>query len=492
MHWSLPTGFNREHCAGQPVTLVSAVLLIALAWPQHTTVAAEDRAVDANLRAELLAHPVSPALGGDTSLVIKGERAFRSVAPNAGGINVARFTFGQQLFDTVWEPAPGSQPTTDGLGPLFNRKACADCHIGNGRGRPPEPSDGPMDSMLVRISIPGAGKHGEPRAVPGYGDQLQDRSVAGVPAEGRVVISYVELPGEFADGTAYSLLSPRLRFADMAYGKLPADMLSSARVASPVIGLGLLESVSEATLRSLADPNDRDADGISGRVNVVWDAGQQHLAIGRFGWKANAPTLRHQNAAAALGDMGITSPVFPEDQCMPSQEACIAEAAKVADPPELVQPFFDPLLTYTRLIAVPEQRDADAEAIKSGAAAFKGIGCASCHMPTLVTGPSDVAVLANQVIHPYTDLLLHDMGDGLADGRPDFAASGHEWRTAPLWGIGLTEAVGGFTRFLHDGRARSLEEAILWHGGEAEAVKQSFVRLGQQQRADLIAFLNSL
>ena len=492
MYWSLPTRLNPEHYTGRRTTLVSAVLLIALGWPHHATGAAEDRKVDSKLRTELLKYPVTPALGGDTSIAITGERAFRSVAPNAGGMNVARFTFGQQLFDTVWEPAPGSQPTTDGLGPLFNRKACADCHISNGRGRPPEPSDGSMDSMLVRISVPGAGKHGEPLPVSGYGDQLQDRGIEGVPAEGRAVISYVELPGKYADGTAYSLRSPRLKFTDMAYGDTPADMLTSARVANPVIGLGLLESVPEATLRNLADPDDLDGDGISGRINVVWDASQQQLAVGRFGWKANAPTLRHQNAAAALGDMGITSPVFPEDQCMPSQEICIAEAAKVADPPELVQPFFDPLLTYTRLIAVPQQRVAEAVAVKNGAATFRGIGCANCHLPTLVTGPSDIGVLADQVIHPYTDLLLHDMGDGLADARPDFDASGHEWRTPPLWGIGLTEEVGGFTLFLHDGRARSLEEAVLWHGGEAEAVKQSFVRLDRKQRADLIAFLNSL
>lgn len=240
------------------------------------------------------------------------------------------------------------------------------------------------------------------------------------------------------------------------------------------------------------DPDDVDGDGISGRVNVVWAADEKKSVIGRFGWKANVATLRHQNAAAALGDMGITSTLFPQDQCMPSQEACIIEAANVADPPELVQPFFDPLLTYTRLIAVPQQRDADAAAVKSGAAAFRDIGCASCHMPTLFTGPSDIAVLAHQVIHPYTDLLLHDMGDGLADGRPDFEASGREWRTPPLWGIGLAEAVGGFARFLHDGRARSLAEAILWHGGEAEAAKQAFIRFDRQQRADLLAFLNSL
>jgi CxxC motif-containing protein (DUF1111 family) len=281
-------------------------------------------------------------------------------------------------------------------------------------------------------------------------------------------------------------------FADMAFGELPADVQTSARVASPVIGLGLLEAVPEESLRALADADDEDGDGISGRVNIVWDAANNMEAVGRFGWKANAPSLRHQNAAAAIGDMGITSPVFNTDLCEPAQESCRAVAEEVADPPELLGSFFDPLVRYTQLVGVPRQRDADKAEVQRGAARFRGLGCASCHMPTLITGPSDLVEVADQVIHPYSDLLLHDMGHGLADNRPDFQASGREWRTPPLWGIGLTEAVGGFQLYLHDGRARSLEEAILWHDGEAARAQQAFINLPAAERADLLAFLGSL
>jgi len=349
-----------------------------------------------------------------------------------------------------------------------------------------------MDSILVRLSIEGKGRHGSPEPVPGYGDQLQDRGIAGVPAEGRALITYDEVNGQYTDGTGYSLRKPTVSFVDLAFGELPADVRTSPRVASPVIGLGLLEAVPEASLHALADPDDEDGDGISGRVNIVWDAVNQTEAVGRFGWKANAPSLRHQNAAAALGDMGITTPVFGEDLCEPMQKTCSAIAREVADSPELLSSFFDPLIRYTQLVAVPRQRDADNPDVQRGAATFRGLGCASCHVPTLKTGASELAELAEQVIHPFSDLLLHDMGEGLADNRPDFQASGREWRTPPLWGIGLTEAVGGFQLYLHDGRARSLAEAILWHDGEAAQAKQAFRTLPAAQREELFAFLGSL
>jgi CxxC motif-containing protein (DUF1111 family) len=464
------------------------VLLASMA----SLAASNARAEESNLRSGWLAHPVSADLGGDTTVDKTGERAFKFIAANAQGMSIARFTFGKQLFETVWEPAPGSQPTTDGLGPVFNRSACSHCHIGNGRGRPPVTKDGTMDSMLVRLSIDGTGMHGDPNPVPGYGGQLQDRSIEGVPAEGRAVLIYDEATGRYPDGTEYALQRPTVTFADMAFGELPADVQTSARVASPVIGLGLLEAVPDESLRALADADDEDGDGISGRVNIVWDAGNNMEAIGRFGWKANAPSLRHQNAAAAIGDMGITSPVFNTDLCEPAQESCRAVAEEVADSPELLGSFFDPLVRYTQLVGVPRQRDADKAEVQRGAARFRGLGCASCHMPTLITGPSDLVEVADQVIHPYSDLLLHDMGHGLADNRPDFQASGREWRTPPLWGIGLTEAVGGFQFYLHDGRARSLEEAILWHDGEAARAQQAFINLPAAERADLLAFLGSL
>lgn len=434
----------------------------------------------------------SPDLGGDTTVDVSGARAFRSVAANAAGMSRARFTFGQQLFNTVWEPAPGSQPTTDGLGPVFNRAACSDCHVNNGRGQPPASTGAPMESMLVRLSVDGQGPHGGPKAVPGYGGQLQDRGVDGISAEGRAVIEWIEQPGRYPDDEPYSLRSPVLKFVDLAFGDLPQETMASIRVASPLIGLGLLETVPEETLRALADPDDTDGNGISGRVNVVWDAVNNRQSVGRFGWKANQPSLRQQSAGAALGDMGLTSPVFPDDNCAETQTACQRMAADVADSPEIVAAFFDPLVTYTQLVAVPRQRDPDSAAVQAGRELFSAIGCAGCHVTTLETGDDGLEELSGQSIHPFTDLLLHDLGAGLADQRPDFLASGQEWRTPPLWGIGLTRQVSGFEFFLHDGRARSVEEAVLWHGGEAEAASEAFRHLDKDARGKLLTFLDSI
>jgi len=469
-----------------------ALVLASCAVSGGGVAAAAEAQGSVDVREKLMSHVVTAELGGQTTVGITGEQAFRSIAANADGMSNARFMFGKQLFETVWEPAPGSQPTTDGLGPVFNRSACAECHVGNGRGRPPESADGMMDSALVRLSVNGTDGHGGPKPVPGYGGQLQDRGVEGVPAEGRAVVTYDEISGRYADGSEYSLRRPILRFIGLAFGELPADTRTSLRVASPMIGLGLLEAVPEDMLRALADPKDADGDGISGRVNVVWDAVNRKEAAGRFGWKANSPSLRHQNAAAALGDMGITTPVFPTDLCEPVQEECVASAEAVADSPELLGSFFDPLEQYTQLIAVPRQRDSGTEPVRRGAGLFLGAGCVACHVPTLLTGNSPLKELTDQVIHPFTDLLLHDMGQGLADNRPDFRASGTEWRTPPLWGIGLTKAVSGFALFLHDGRARSLSEAILWHGGEAERARETFRKMSESQRADLVTFLRSL
>lgn len=446
----------------------------------------------ATLGSPAFADDLSPALGGDTTVDVAGERAFRSIAANATGMSRARFTFGQQLFNTVWEPAPGLQPTTDGLGPLFNRAACSDCHINNGRGRAPETPGDPMESILVRISLYGEGPHGEPFGVPGYGDQLQDRSIDGVPAEGRAQIDWETVPGEYADGTPYALRRPLLNLTELAFGELPRGTRTSVRIAIPLIGLGLLEAIPEQTLHELADPDDENQDGISGRVNIVWDAVNKRKTVGRFGWKANQPSVRQQNAGAAIGDMGLTTPVFPRDNCADGQVTCARVAAGVADSPEIMAAFFDPLVRYTRLVGVPMQRDANTPKVLAGLSMFNAIGCSSCHRTTLVTGDSDLTELAQQTIHPFTDLLLHDLGMGLADHRHDFLANGREWRTPPLWGIGLTPDVSGFEAYLHDGRARTLAEAILWHGGEAERAREAFRSLNETQRDELLTFLQSI
>jgi CxxC motif-containing protein (DUF1111 family) len=475
--------------------LSTALVAIALSFSGDPLMAALEDSSGDDLRTQLLSAPLTPDLGGEGTVNTTGPRAFRSIAANADNTLVQPFLFGQRIFDVVWDHEPVISPILDGLGPLFNRTACRECHEGNGRGRPPENVGDPMKSMLVRMSIPGSGPHGGPNPVPNYGDQLQDRAVEGVAPEGQAIITYEEIPGEFADGMPYSLRKPTVTFVNLAYGDLPKETLASARVAAPVIGLGLLQTVPAETLRALADPDDADGDGISGRVNMAWDANAQQMAPGRFGWKANVPSIRHQNAGAALGDMGLTSPIFAEDLCEPAQSDCIAMAEQVAarsNAPEILEELFSPVDIYMLLLAVPRQRNADDSAVQRGETLFRAVGCSGCHMPTLETGQGLLDAISNQRIHPFTDLLVHDMGEGLADNRPDFEATGREWRTQPLWGIGLTYDVGAFNYHLHDGRARSLTEAILWHGGEAEPKREAFRNMSEDQRGDLLAFLGSL
>jgi CxxC motif-containing protein (DUF1111 family) len=433
---------------------------------------------------------ISPDLGGATTRPIATDKAFSFPLANLPKDQLRPFFFGNRLFNTNWVQAPGSVKSFDGLGPVFNRVSCAGCHTRDGRGRPPEAPGAPMLSMLIRLSLPGEGRNGGPKPHPVYGDQLNDRAIQGVPAEGRAVIEYEEGPGAYADGEPYSLAMPRYRIEDLAFGPLGEGAMLSPRVAPAMIGVGLFEAIPAATIMAAADPDDADGDGISGRANLVWDEVAGGPALGRFGWKANQPSVRQQVAAAAVGDIGLTTPLFPTENCAEAQDACAA--APNGGAPEISQSFFDRLVLYSQSLAVPAQRNADDPAIKRGFALFREAGCDGCHTPTLRTGEHELAALAHQTIHPFTDLLLHDMGPELADGRPDFLADGSEWRTAPLWGIGLIETVNGHDRLLHDGRARGLAEAILWHGGEAEASREAFRTMPKQEREALLAFLRSL
>lgn len=446
-----------------------------------------------DVRKALLAEPMTPQLGGDTTRVVTGASSFTFLIENAGPGRARAFSFGNRLFNTNWVQAPASVKTFDGLGPLFNRVSCAGCHTFDGRGRPPENPGDPMDSMLVRLSIEGRDANGGPMPHPAYGLQLSDRAIQGVKPEGKARIDYDEVAGTYGDGTAFSLRKPRLSFSELAYGPMDG-VLTSPRVAPHVLGMGLLESVPEATLLALADPDDGDGDGISGRVNRVWSAIDGETRIGRFGWKANVASIREQTADAALGDIGLTTSVLPVQNCTAVQADCLAAYAQPAEEgPEISDSFLERLVFYTQAIAVPRQRDAGTPEVVRGETLFRSAGCAACHMPTLKTGTEAVLPeLANQTFHPFTDLLLHDMGPGLADGRPDFEASGSEWRTAPLWGLGLIEQVNGHTLLLHDGRARGFEEAILWHGGEAEASKEAFRTMPAGDRDALVRFLKSL
>ena len=432
---------------------------------------------------------IGEKLGGDAGRPAFGQTAFALPAPNLDARQLRDFAFGNRLFNTNWVIAGSSTATFDGLGPLFNRVSCSGCHVRDGRGRPPEPGE-PMESMLVRVSVPGTDSHGGPKGHPVYGDQIQDRAIPGHKPEAQVVLTWEEAGGTYADGEPYSLRRPRIELREPAYGALGEDLLTSPRVAQGMVGLGLLEAVPDDTLLDLADPDDADGDGISGRANRVWDSARQGAAIGRFGWKANQPSVLQQVAGAAAGDIGITTTIAPADGCMPPQKAC--RAAPSGGTPEMSDVFLAKLVLYSQALAVPHRRRAGDAQVERGGALFASAGCAACHRPTLQTGAHELAQVSHQTIHPFTDLLLHDMGEGLADGRPDFEADGSEWRTPPLWGLGLIPDVNGHELLLHDGRARGPAEAILWHGGEAQKSKDAFRAMPKADREALIAFLRSL
>lgn len=467
---------------GAARALKSVVLAMTLLNP----VSAAD---ETNTVASLPPLAVGDRLGGDAGRPAFGQTAFALPAPNLDARQLRDFAFGNRLFNTNWVIAGSSTTSFDGLGPLFNRVSCSACHVRDGRGRPPEPGE-PMESMLVRISVPGHDPHGGPLHHEVYGDQIQDRAIPGHKPEARVMLTWEEAGGTYADGEEYSLRRPLISFGDPAYGPIGKKLLTSPRVAQGMVGLGLLEAVPDAALIGMADPDDADGDGISGRVNRVWDGARQASAVGRFGWKANQPSIRQQVAGAAAGDIGITTTVAPANACTNRQKACLE--APSGGTPEMSDEFLTKLVLYSRTLAVPNRRGVDDDQIQRGGALFAASGCTLCHRPTLQTGAHELAPVANQTIHPFTDLLLHDMGEGLADGRPDFEASGTEWRTSPLWGLGLIPDVNGHELLLHDGRARGPAEAILWHGGEAEQAREAFRRMSREDREALIAFLRSL
>ena len=443
-----------------------------------------------------LAEP--PLAGGGTTVFLDGQKsthsAFSFPASNLSLTRRDAFFVGNSFFRNAWITAPGSTTARDGLGPLFNTNSCQSCHVRDGRGTPPDPGE-PMVSMLVRISAtPADGQLPAPEIGvvpdPVYGTQLQNRAILGVPPEAHVTLGWETIRGKYPDGAGYTLRKPKLVVEDPGYGALAETLQTSIRIAPPMLGLGLLDEIPEAAVAALADPDDADGDGISGRMNRVWDAKAGAPAMGRFGWKAEQPNVRQQVASAFLGDVGVTSSLFPT----PNHTSAQAEAAAAPDggEPELSDEILDFVVFYAKHLAVPAQRAHDSPAIIEGGERFREARCDACHVETFVTEASAAfPELGEQEFHPYTDLLLHDMGEGLADDRPTFAASGREWRTAPLWGVGLVRLVNEHTFYLHDGRARSVEEAILWHGGEAAASRDAFMEMSAADRRKLVAFVKS-
>ena len=430
-------------------------------------------------------------LGGATTRHDDSRNSLSFPAPNLSTAERRRFEVGDSFFTKNWVTPPSSTEARDGLGPTFNAQACSSCHVLDGRGAPPDPTGAePRLGLLLRLSVPGAAPTGAPAEHPVYGGQLQDRAVLDVPAEGRIAVTTETIRGTYADGTEYTLTKPTYTVADPAFGPLGDETMMSPRLAPQVIGMGLLEAVSEEVLVAAADPDDTDGDGISGRPNRVWDGRTGQTVVGRFGWKANVPTVEAQAAGAFHGDLGITSTRHPDENCPDGQDACAA--AIDGGSPELTDDRLAAVTFYGRTLAVPAMRGADDGAVEQGSRVFEELGCTACHRPTLTTGSSDIAALSHQDIHAYTDLLLHDMGRGLADGRPDFEATGSEWRTPPLWGLGIVDDVNGQRFLLHDGRATTFEEAILWHGGEAMTAREAFRMASRADRAALLAFLGTL
>lgn len=438
-------------------------------------------------------------LGGDTTVFNTTGEAFSLPATNLTFEQEGDFKIGNSFFTQDWVTAPSTTTARDGLGPLFNANSCASCHTNDGRAAPPETEneDGSgtaieaVAGLLMRLSIEVETETGAPQPDPVYGGQFNHNSILGVDGEGTLSIHYEEITGRYADGTVYTLLNPTYTLTDLNYGDPDSGLMMSPRIAPQVIGMGLLESISESDILALADPDDANGDGISGRVNRVWSESLEQIALGRFGWKAGKASVVDQVAGAFAGDIGITSTLFPNESCTEFQIDCLDSIS--GGDPEISDDIFDFVVFYTQAIGVPAQRNSDDATVREGGQLFLSSGCASCHTPTFQTASDhEVQALHQQTIHPYTDLLLHDMGEGLADLRPDFEATGQEWRTPPLWGIGLIETVNGHTRYLHDGRARNLEEAILWHGGEAESAKQNFTNLTAVEREALLTFLKSL
>ncbi|HYD15290.1 MAG TPA: di-heme oxidoredictase family protein [Hyphomicrobium sp.] len=435
--------------------------------------------------------------------------AFSHFSHGIGFEGESRFKVGNAIFRKLWVAAPSSTQASDGLGPLYNARGCQNCHLKDGRGRPPLANwpDENAISMFLRLSIPPETEEqkrvlADHKATtipdPVYGTQLQNIGIQGHDGEGHMHIDYADVPVTLAGGQVVTLRKPAYSITELAYGPLHPKVMLSPRIAPQMIGLGLVEAIPEADIRANADPDDKDENGISGRTNEVWSASKNSVQLGRFGWKAGISSILDQSASAAAGDVGLSNPLapLPAGDCTPAQKTCLsAPNGNSASQGgfELSGELLDLVTFYSQNLAVPARRGASDPTVLQGKALFHKAGCAACHQPSFTTGEAPGQPhLSKQLIWPYSDFLLHDMGDGLADNRPEGDADGREWRTAPLWGVGLTQVVSGHTFLLHDGRARNVEEAILWHGGEAQAARDAYVALSPEEREALLKFVNSL
>ena len=422
--------------------------------------------------------------GGETTVFEIHSNAYQLPATNLSATEIERHLTGDAAFESTFVTAPATN--NGGLGPIYNNVSCSSCHNKNGKAHPPQNSE-TLGGLLFRISVAGSDSHNNPNPVIGFGGQLQTSAVFNKQPEAHVNITYQQQVKQFLDGENYTLSMPIYTLIN-PYIPLPTGYLLSPRIASNVFGLGLLELIPEGAILANADELDTDQDGISGKANEVWDIQLQSFTLGRFGWKAGQPSVLQQTAAAYVEDMGITNPLFTIESCN-NQTQC----DNLNDEPEIPIDLLRNTAFYTQSLGVPAPRNLSDPKVLQGKKIFADAKCDKCHIDKWVTGNSiEFPFLANQTIRPYTDLLLHDMGENLADNRPEAKANGQEWRTPPLWGIGLSELVSGHNTFLHDGRANNLLEAVMWHGGEAEESRNHIEKLSKDDRDALIAFLKAL
>jgi CxxC motif-containing protein (DUF1111 family) len=421
--------------------------------------------------------------GGATTVFSGGSKAFAQPAPNLTTDNLARHNNGDVDFEAVFVSNPS--PVNGGLGSIFNNTSCVSCHTTDGRAAFPSDINA-LSGIFLKISLPGKGEHGAPVGVPGFGTQLQHQSNYGYEKEAWLRVQFTDSIVYFTDGEYVTLRKPTFSIID-PYMAMPAIVNISPRIGMPVFGLGLLEAIPEASILAHADEFDTNSDSISGKPNYVWDVVNNKISLGRFGWKAGTPGILLQAAGAYNEDMGLTNPVKPIESSFGQSNHDPSSPS-----PEITQSTLDDVTFYCQTLGVPAARNTSDPQVVHGRRIFDKIQCNACHIPSFTTGHAAIQEVSNQKIFPYTDMLLHDMGEGLADHREEFEASGREWKTRPLWGIGLTEITSGHTNFLHDGRARSITEAILWHGGEANPSKESFRKLSKGDRDALLKFINSL
>jgi CxxC motif-containing protein (DUF1111 family) len=464
--------------------------------------------------------PLGEKTAGSATVYATGKNAFSFPLANLDDAERTRFAIGNSFFKRNWVEAPASTTARDGLGPHFIARSCAGCHAMDGRGAPPDwnktlgPEPDNTVALLFRLSVPGTpAPHDGVVPEPTYGDQFNNAGIQGVKPEGTVRIRSTSVRGRFADGTRYTLRQPVYTFTDLGYGPMARDVMVSPRIAPHMAGLGLIEAIPESEILRNASDQAAAPGPIKGQPNRVWDAFAQKDVIGRFGWKANTGSIAHQSAGAFNGDMGITTSVNWREACSAAQTDCLAaphgggkrtgrdgqmpSAQATAEVPEIDDETLGHVVFYTSTLAPAARRRPDDPQVLRGQALFAQAQCAACHRPSYVTADTPFPRLTSpkvsgQRIWPYTDLLLHDMGPQLADGRPDFRASGNQWKTPPLWGVGLFKDVNGHQRLLHDGRANGVLEAVLWHGGEAQGAREQVLTFSKRDRDALVKFVESL